>query len=463
MNFATLHPPLIADPDPSFLQKLSDDQGATLAPPITVATNKALEDQLEHGRYVFSGIFLNLEIAGINSCELLSKIRRTRPSTPIYLISGQSSRLASLTHEELSVLTVQERLSKPFNYMQVLKRVTAAQTPEPQQIQYTDENNENHRMEFIHADNEFIPVLTSQFLAGSPSHFSLFIRLADNRFIKILREGDSLGHDRLDFYRKKSIEHFYILKTSYDRFLEHCHGTLLAALADPNVGAREKTRLTLNHGKHVMAYLQSRKISPTTLKHAQDFVQSVLKLSTVVELEKNVDVKRLLQDAEFRDHASTTTLISAMIGGKLGLRGEKMLSLLGTSSFLHDIGIPSADSKFIDNDVTAMNSDELKLYLAHPARGAEIVKKVGGVEPIAIQAIAQHHERRNSRGFPEQLGPGQINLVAEIVGISDEWMRVISLCSRLEDRDPFQEMEESGFNGFSAQVIHAFKQCFGQS
>jgi response regulator RpfG family c-di-GMP phosphodiesterase len=462
MNFATLHPPLIADPDPTFLQKLSDDQGATLAPPITVATAKALEDQLEHGRYVFSGIFINLEIAGKNASELLSKIRKTRPSTPIYLISSQPSKLTALTREQLRSLTVEERLTKPFNYMQVLKRVTAAQTPESQQIQYSDDKVENGRIEATSAESEYIPVLTSKFLAGSPSHFSLYIRLADDRFIKILREGDALGHDRLEFYRNKSIEQFYIRKNSFDRFLKHCHSTLMSVLADPSVGLKEKTQLTLNHGQQVMTYLKARNISPAAMKHAQDFVSSVLKLTELIELEKNVDLKKLLSDPEFRDHSSTTTLVSGLIGSKLGLRGEKMISLLGAASFLHDIGIPSADIKFIENDTSAMNPEELALYHAHPTHGAEIIRSLGSVEPIAIQAIAQHHERRNRRGFPEQLGIGQINLIAEIVGISDEWIRTISLCSRSEGRDPLKEIEESSFDGFSAQVVQAFKDCFGR-
>ncbi len=462
MNFTTLHPPLIADPDPSFLHKLAEDIGATLAPPVTVATSKALEDQLEHGRYVFSGIFVNLDIAREDTIEVLSKIRRTRPSTPIYLITSKDSALSPLSKEQLNLLTVRERMPKPFSYMQVLKRVTAAQTPESQQIQYIDETSESGRVEIAHLESEFIPILTSQFLAGVPSHFNLYIRLSEKRFIKILREGDSLGHDRLEFYRKKTIEHFYIRRNSFEKFHRQCHEILMCILENPNVGASEKTHLTLAHGKQVMAFLRSKKVSPASIKYAQDFVDSVLKLTTVLKLEEIPDIKNHLRNPDFRDHASTGTLISAIIGGRLGFRGEKMLSLLGAASFLHDIGLPLSDIKFLEGNEAAMNTDELKAYRDHPTRGAEILTNLGSIDPLAIQAVAQHHERRNRKGFPELLGAGQINLISEVVGISDEFMHVLSRCSGSSNHDPIREMEENSFDGFSAQVIDAFKQCFGR-
>jgi len=465
MNFATLHPPLIADPDPSFLRKLAEDTGATLAPPITVATEKALEDQLDHGRHVFSGIFVNLDLAGEETVGVLSKIRRTRPSTPIYLISGESSAAAPLTSQQLESLTVQERIAKPFNYMQILKRVTSAQTPESQQIQYLDESSEGARIEVANADKEFIQVFTSQFLPGAPSHFDIYIRLTETRFIKILREGDALGHDRLEFYRKKSIEHFYIRQSTYEDFLRNCRATLLDTLETPDFSAGEKIRVTLQHGNQVMAFLQSRKIPPSAFQHAQEFVDSVLKLLDVLKLKDIAEIRAQLKDPVFQDHASASTLIGAMIGSRLGLRGEKMLSLLGISSFLHDIAIPLDNPKFLENDERSMNEAELKVFHEHPTQGAAMLKKLGRFEPIAIQAVAQHHERRNRKGFPEHLGAGQISLISEVVGISDELLVRISRCSSAThpaDRDPVREMEMDSFNGFSAPVIDAFRQCFGR-
>ncbi|MFL5812457.1 MAG: HD-GYP domain-containing protein [Bdellovibrionia bacterium] len=463
MNFTTLHPPLIADPDPQFLLKLAEDNGASLSPPVTVTTCKALEDQLDHGRYVFSGIFVNLAIAGKDTVKILTKIRRTRPSTPIFLICDESaSHPEPISREFLKSLTVHEQVFKPLTYMQVLKRANSAQMPEAQHIQHMEEAPVSGKVEIAGNDNEYLPVLTSQFLAGSPSHFGLYIRLSEKRFIKILRRGDTLGHDRLEFYRKKAIEQFYIQRNEYEGFLDYCSENLQEILNNPKIGAREKTRLTLQHGQQVMAFLQSRKIAPQMLRHAQEFVNSVHKLTDHLKLDEISDIKSQLQDPAFRDHASASTLISAILSHRLGLRGEKMTSLVGTASFLHDIGLPHPTTqKFLDGDLEAMSEEELTIYFEHPKRGAEMLKKLGRLEPLAIQAIAQHHERRDRKGFPGQLGAGQINLISEVVGISDEFMQQVSLSSKHGNLDPIRQMEEHCFNGFSASVIDAFRKCFG--
>jgi response regulator RpfG family c-di-GMP phosphodiesterase len=463
MNFTTLHPPLIADPDPQFLLKLAGDTGASLSPPVTVTTCKALEDQLDHGRYVFSGIFVNLAIAGKDTVKILTKIRRTRPSTPIFLICEESAASPEpIPREFLKFLTVHEQIFKPLTYMQVLKRANSAQMPEAQHIQHLEEASVSGNVEIAGNDNEYLPVLTSQFLAGSPSHFSLYIRLSEKRFIKILRRGDTLGHDRLEFYRKKAIEQFYIQRCEYESFLDYCSENLQEILNNPKIGAREKTRLTIQHGKQVMAYLQSRRIAPQMIRHAQEFVSTVHKLTETLKLEEIADLKNQLQDPAFRDHASACTLITALLSHRLGLRGEKMTLLVGTASFLHDIGLPHPTSpKFLDGDVKSMSEDELRIYHEHPTRGAEMLKKLGKLEPLAIQAIAQHHERRDRKGFPGQLGAGQINLISEVVGISDEFMQQVSRCSKLEKLDPVRQMEENCFDGFSASVIETFRKCFG--
>jgi HD-GYP domain-containing protein (c-di-GMP phosphodiesterase class II) len=341
--------------------------------------------------------------------------------------------------------------------------VNLAQTPEAQQIQAADEPMDSSKVEIVQNENEFIPILTSQFLAGAASHFNLYIKLADKRFIKILRRGDSLGHDRLEFYKKKSVSQFYIRQTDFGDFLSFCSQKLSEVLENPKVSTKEKTCLTLQHGKQVMAFLQSRKIAPQAIRHAQEFVENVLALTEHLKLEEIAEIKKHLTNADFRDHASANTLISAILGQKLGLRGEKMSILLGTASFLHDIGLPESSPMFLNNDEKAMTQAERKAYLEHPIVGAEILKKLGRLEPIAIQAVAQHHERRNGKGFPEKLGAGQINLISEIVGMSDELMQQIALCSKNGNRDPFREMEEKSFDGFSSPVIDAFRKCFGSN
>jgi HD-GYP domain-containing protein (c-di-GMP phosphodiesterase class II) len=88
-----------------------------------------------------------------------------------------------------------------------------------------------------------------------------------------------------------------------------------------------------------------------------------------------------------------------------------------------------------------------------------MLRQIRGVEPVVIQAVEQHHERRSRKGFPYRLGSGNINRVSEIIGISDEFVHLIGKC-KVDGSDPFKLMESTVFHGFSSPVITAFQMIF---
>jgi len=74
--------------------------------------------------------------------------------------------------------------------------------------------------------------------------------------------------------------------------------------------------------------------------------------------------------------------------------------------------------------------------------------------------VAQHHERRNKLGFPRRTGAGVVNRIAEIVGISDEFARLLQRATQDPRVNPFQIMEVDIFQGFSFPVVEAFRKAF---
>jgi HD-GYP domain-containing protein (c-di-GMP phosphodiesterase class II) len=107
-----------------------------------------------------------------------------------------------------------------------------------------------------------------------------------------------------------------------------------------------------------------------------------------------------------------------------------------------------------------MSPEELTLFHEHPLKGAKMLEAIPSIDPITVQAVAQHHERRSKHGFPLHLGAGAINKVAEIIGISDEFLRLSEETSQEKGMTLAQRMETQVFQDFSFDVTEAFRKVF---
>lgn len=135
-----------------------------------------------------------------------------------------------------------------------------------------------------------------------------------------------------------------------------------------------------------------------------------------------VDVVNALSLAhETRDlytagHQYRVSQLSAAIATQLGLSQDRVL---GTrlAALLHDIGKLNTPSDVL-NKPSRLSAIEYMLVREHVQIGYDILKTVDFPWPIA-EAVYQHHERLDGRGYPRQLQGDQIILEARIISVAD--------------------------------------------
>jgi HD-GYP domain-containing protein (c-di-GMP phosphodiesterase class II) len=67
-----------------------------------------------------------------------------------------------------------------------------------------------------------------------------------------------------------------------------------------------------------------------------------------------------------------------------------------------------------------LSSDELAKVKEHPAKGLEILSKLGGEFSTGLSdVITQEHERMDGSGYPKGLREGEIGEFAQIVSLAD--------------------------------------------
>jgi polar amino acid transport system substrate-binding protein len=100
------------------------------------------------------------------------------------------------------------------------------------------------------------------------------------------------------------------------------------------------------------------------------------------------------------------------------------LAELEVAALLHDIGkILVPDS--ILKKPGRLTPDEYAQMTIHPARGAEILARVPGLEVVAT-IVRYHHERWDGSGYPDGLSGERIPLASRIISVCDSFNAMTS-------------------------------------
>ena len=101
------------------------------------------------------------------------------------------------------------------------------------------------------------------------------------------------------------------------------------------------------------------------------------------------------------------------------------LRALAIGGLLHDIGklvVPSAILRK-PAPLTDAEFDEIR---RHPKAGADLLRELGGFDPVVHSLVLDHHERLDGRGYPRGLVGHEIALEARILGVCDVYDALVS-------------------------------------
>lgn len=124
------------------------------------------------------------------------------------------------------------------------------------------------------------------------------------------------------------------------------------------------------------------------------------------------------------EHSVNVCVLSLILGISLDL-SKLQLQALGIGSMLHDIGkirIPLG----IINKPSKLTYEELIEVKQHPWTGFKIATESNDLPRGAAQAILQHHECINGRGYPRGIDESSIHDFGMIVAVADVFDALIT-------------------------------------
>lgn len=117
-------------------------------------------------------------------------------------------------------------------------------------------------------------------------------------------------------------------------------------------------------------------------------------------------------------HSERVSKFSIAIAKEMGIEEDK-IETLRIASLLHDIGKIGTYDSVLDKQ-GKLTEKEFQLVKKHPAKGVEILLPISKLSDI-LPIIRHHHERIDSKGYPDGLKGGEIPLLARIVCVADSY------------------------------------------
>lgn len=451
---------LVADPDVQFLQKIAQESRVGGSEPKTVATREEVEIEMAERPERYGAVFLNTKICSASAVSLVKFVREHCPTTPIYLIYDGMRR--DLSDSDLNQLTVRDTFRKPLTYAEISNAVNFGLKPfDPASvISLRSEDVELMDVEFEGRDIDFSPVRAKSFLAGHESYFDIYIRISKDKYVKILSAGDSIAQDRLEAYLAKGLLQFYIRQKVRAHYLHYCDTLANSLLENIKTPSEVKVSQIANWGEETSKFLRAGGLNEGAVNYARRYVKTVQAALGHLGLERIGVIKNYLETTRNLDHSIGVMMVSSLLAIPLKLESERSASIVGLAALLHDIGLSGMDPKFQSEDESTLSLEELKIFRTHPSVGQQMLAETAVIEPVVLQAVGQHHERRNGNGFPHRLSSGNINLVAEVIGLSEEIFHQMEKAVGNPSYHLLKELEKKCATEFSASTLASIKIFF---
>jgi putative nucleotidyltransferase with HDIG domain len=169
----------------------------------------------------------------------------------------------------------------------------------------------------------------------------------------------------------------------------------------------------------------------------------------------------LAQAVEMRDeytggHTLRVSTYAVLLAQELNLSPQE-IELIRIGTPLHDIGKIGIDDAIL-RKADRLTPEEFEIMKSHTVKGADIVSTVPDLRPI-IPIVRSHHERWDSKGYPDGLGGEAISPLARVVSLADAFDAMTSNRSYRKAMPPavaFAEIEKQSGRQFDPTFTAAF-------
>ena len=234
----------------------------------------------------------------------------------------------------------------------------------------------------------------------------------------------------------REVEQLYVDEMSYQEYEKYITQHIQTIVKDPELPLDDKAAILYESATRILEQLFENPESLEALKESKEVVNSFIEtalsdLSAVQSL-----MKITAHDYYTHTHSINVSIYTICLGTYLKLSKE-VLSDLGTSALLHDIGKSQIDYEIINKN-GALSDEEFTQMKYHAAFGYDIALNLGITDREILSGIRHHHEKMDGHGYPDGIEKKNISQFARIIGVCDLFD---ALTTKRSYKEPFSSFD----------------------
>lgn len=295
--------------------------------------------------------------------------------------------------------------------------------------------NANFDLSDLQTEDLFCPIPTKLIERVSPLKGDLFIRIGEDKFVRLFSRNDKCTNDDVEKYaKKKKVSHLYLRRGDTDLFLAKIHDDIDNLLSNGNYDSALLDDVALDSVDLIQNYVKRFGFTEEVVVLAEKSVKVMeLAISESPKLNGIFEKFNNHKDRYLPVHSIVIAHIASAIAIELQWNTKGTLYKLCMAAMLHDITLENDDLAMIASldelheKMEQFTPEEVAAYKNHVTHCAQLVDKFRDVPSDVANIIVQHHERPDGSGFPRGLTAAHISPLSSVFIVAHEIVRKLLL------------------------------------
>lgn len=291
-------------------------------------------------------------------------------------------------------------------------------------------SNESQPVEKIAQENipDYCKVKLPRFLRFNNSNCPIYIKLSDNKFVKLINKEDLYDTDLIEKYAKKNVDYFYISGTDFIEFVNYYKTILESSIKKDehaSVGQIIDTHLATVSFIHEM--VTNVGVTPQVVEIVNQTASAAISF-----IKKNKDIFQYLdvilkRQSFLFEHSLMTAYLAASIAQEMDWMTDATMEKLCVTALLHDVTLDDSINAPLEQVIEKIPDNLPKkdrdMIFGHPISASNLVRGKEGLPPDIDWIILCHHERPDGSGYPRGLKADQIPPLACVFILAEIFSR----------------------------------------
>ena len=275
----------------------------------------------------------------------------------------------------------------------------------------------------------YYPIPVKLFHKIPSTHFDIYIKLTEKKFLKVFKKSDILTPGDIDHYLDKEIDDFFLTAEDFLQASGNFIKQVSDVLKEQELDSKTMKALAKFSHNAVCTMVKDLGIKPQIIQIANEGIQALEKMQ-IQEQNIKEHFNNIMKGQDYMsEHTLMLVFLSCAIANEANWGSQFSANKLTIAAFFHDIAahddLLPASLLMSDDDprnIKALAPNILRQLLNHSHKSAEIVSQLPDVSPEVDQIIKLHHENYDGTGYPAGLPAKKIFPLAVIMIVAEEFI-----------------------------------------